>query len=295
MIFNAYANQAVNVMGVSIVSCGHVFAKNGRKIDRPNGRVDWLLFYVAKECETFYLNEEKVDAPAGSFVIFKPYERQQHVYLGDKTAEFYYVHFMAGEEFDLLGFKTSIVYTVKPSAAICSLFEEMVNEVQLKQPCYEALCVFKMMEILSLLKRKVIDLNIPHKEYYNKIAFVIQIMNREYFRNDTLEDYAQMCQLSKFHFLRKFEEITGMTPIAYRNKIRMEHARELLQDTTMPINEIGSMVGYDSQPYFCDAFKKEAGLSPAQFRKVQRQEVRFDCLRYSEGDTPVCDLNILEK
>lgn len=266
MKFNAYAENDTSVFGLHIKSCGHIFAKHGRKISRPNGRTDWLLFYVVKETETFYLNS-KVNAPAGSFVIFKPYEPQEHIYLGDKTAEFYYVHFTADEHFDLLGLHSSTIYSVKPSATICSLFEAIIEEVQLTQPCYEEICVFKLLEIMSLLKRKVINSNVPHREYQNKIAFVIQKMNREYYQNNSLEEYAEMCRMSKFHFLRVFKEITGMSPLAYRNKIRMKYARELLEDTSMPVNEIGESLGYDSPSYFCDAFKKETGMSPSQFRK----------------------------
>ena len=55
MIFNAYAEQKDQIAGITLVSCGHIFAKKGREIKRPDGRNDWLLFYVAKESETFYL------------------------------------------------------------------------------------------------------------------------------------------------------------------------------------------------------------------------------------------------
>ena len=92
MIFNTYSEQREEVCGITFVSCGHIFAKTGREIYRPKGRVDWLLFYVAKEMETFYL-DKKVTIPAGSFILYGPDEKQHHVYEGSKTAEFYYIHF----------------------------------------------------------------------------------------------------------------------------------------------------------------------------------------------------------
>ena len=95
-------------------------------------------------------------------------------------------------------------------------------------------------------------------------------MNREYKKNYTLDDYAKMCNMSKFHFLRIFKGITGASPFEYRNKIRLDHAKELLLDTPLPINEIGRSVGYSSNSYFCDAFKAKTGTSPSVYRKTAK-------------------------
>ena len=69
MIMNAYADQKEQICGMTFVSCGHIFAKHGREIYRPNGRKDWLLFYIVKESETFYLDGIKL-GKSGSFILF---------------------------------------------------------------------------------------------------------------------------------------------------------------------------------------------------------------------------------
>ena len=79
-----------------------------------------------------------------------------------------------------------------------------------------------------------------------------------------------MCDMSKFHFLRVFKNITGRTPIEYRNNIRLEHAKELLVDTSSSIAEIGREVGYESNVYFCDYFKTQVGMSPGQYRNINK-------------------------
>jgi len=101
MLFNAYSDTTDGIFDVYLKSAGHIFAENGRSISRPNGREDWLLFYVAKGSETFFL-DKKVVAPESSFIIFKPHERQEHTCFEDKTAECFYRHFMAPENFDML-------------------------------------------------------------------------------------------------------------------------------------------------------------------------------------------------
>ena len=54
MIFNAYQNSDLGIAGISVVSSGHIFAEKGRKINRPEGRSDFLLLYIAKGKETFF-------------------------------------------------------------------------------------------------------------------------------------------------------------------------------------------------------------------------------------------------
>lgn len=267
MNFSAYQDTNNGIAGVSVVSSGHIFAQKGRKIERPSGRPDYLLFYIAKGKEHFFLEKETV-APEGSFIFFRPFEKQEHVYMEDITGEFYYVHFNAPDDFDLFGFESSTVYHIKPGTKVRDLFEEIISELQTKQPAYEMICVSKLFHVISLLVRKTEKELTLQGRYFDRISFVIQKMNKDYQSSDTLEDYAKMCNMSKFHFLRIFKEITGTSPLKYRNNIRLDHAKELLSDSNIPVNEIGRDVGYTSATYFCDAFKSKIGMSPSQYRKI---------------------------
>ena len=266
MIYNAYQDTNIGIGGVSVVSCGHIFAQKGRKIDRPTGRSDFLLFYVVKGKEHFYLDNEVI-AEEGSFVFFRPFEKQQHIYKEKKTGEFYFVHFNAPDDFDLFGFKSSTVYNSKPSLLVCEIFEEIISELLNKQVSYERICASKLFTLLSVLERKIKKESSAMVKYLDKISFVIQKMNKEYQVNDTLEDYAKMCNLSKYHFLRIFKDIVGVSPLEYRNAIRFEHVKEQLKDTNIPINEIAENSGFTSPSYFCIAFKKKFGISPREYRK----------------------------
>lgn len=269
MIFNAYQNTNTDLFGISIVSSGHIFAEQGRTISRPNGRSDYLLFYVAKGSEHLFLNTE-VELTEGSFVIFRPFEKQIHIQKSPKVSEFYFVHFNAPKDFDLFGLESSVAYFSKPSTKIIDLFEEIINELQSKQPVYEELCATKLFNIFFLLKRKCERATNPLGQYTDKISFIIQKMNKEYEKNYSLEEYAKMCCMSKYHFLRVFKDVTGCSPIDYRNSIKLEHAKELLCETDNTIDEISMNVGYTSNAYFCNAFKLKFGISPSLYRKKYR-------------------------
>lgn len=265
MIFNAYATPGRELLGISVKSAGHIFAQQGRKIHRPAGREDFLLFYVATGSERFLL-PDATDAPAGSFLLFRPQEPQLHVQPFPTTAEFYYIHFQAPPNFDLFGLKSSAVHHTAPSTAVRDLFEAVIDELQNKLPFCEQLCVAKLLELLALLARRTESHASPQKRYARQIDTVIRAMNREFNKNTDLAEYAALCNLSKFHFLRVFKQITGVSPIEYRNHLRLEHAKALLEDESIPIGEIAARVGYASPAYFCDTFKKKTGMSPREYR-----------------------------
>jgi AraC-like DNA-binding protein len=267
MKFSAHQDTDKGIGGLSVVSSGHIFADKGRRIYRPSGRSDYLLFYVAKGKELFYLDKEII-ANDGSFIIYRPNEAQHHIYIDKNKGEFYYVHFNAPRDFDLFGFESRKVYNTTPGVELHDLFENIISELQMKQPAYEKICVSKLLNIISLLVRRTEKEHWQESKYYDKIYYVIQRMNKEYHINLSLDEYAKMCNLNKFHFLRVFREITGITPIEYRNRNRIEHAKEMLLYTNKAVNEIGTSVGYSSDSYFCDASKSIVGVSPIQYRKT---------------------------
>ena len=64
-----------------------------------------------------------------------------------------------------------------------------------------------------------------------------------------------------------FRHCAGTTVFEYLREERMKEARRLLQNTTMPINEIAAMVGYKSSANFATAFKERFGVSPSHVRR----------------------------
>ena len=265
MIFNAYGEQREQVMGVTFKSVGHVFAKEGRTINRPHGREDWLLLYIVDGCESFCLDRE-IRAEAGSFLVYAPGETQQHRCVS-KTAEFYYVHFTASDDWRLSDIQTSTVYRGKPSQTICRLFEEILQETLRKMPMFEKVCLHMFFQIVALLERSVVRTDHPTGAHLDAVAFAVQQMNRHFQSNTTLEQYAAMCHMSKFHFLRVFKSVTGSSPMEYRNRIRIDHAKELLKSSYFSVSEIAESLGYTSLAYFSATFKKNVGCSPTEYKE----------------------------
>ena len=82
-----------------------------------------------------------------------------------------------------------------------------------------------------------------------------------------VEDLAELVSCSKFHFLREFKKLTGITPYQYLMDKRLEESKVLLSTNNQSISSVGSELGFSDQAHFTRAFKKQFGMTPGQFQK----------------------------
>lgn len=100
-----------------------------------------------------------------------------------------------------------------------------------------------------------------------RLRRAIEFMHDNYGRELALEEIASAAYLSEYHFARLFKQITGVTPHVYLANVRLEHARRLLSETSLPVSEIAIRVGYQSQSHFTKIFKSVTGVTPRLYRE----------------------------
>ena len=99
---------------------------------------------------------------------------------------------------------------------------------------------------------------------------VIDYMNANMSEDMTLGGLAALTGLSRAHFFRAFRQSLGRSPGQFRAETRMQHARVLLETTTLPVEEVAHAVGYANARHFASAFAERVGLSPRLFRISRR-------------------------
>jgi YesN/AraC family two-component response regulator len=86
----------------------------------------------------------------------------------------------------------------------------------------------------------------------------------------TLDTLAEHILLNKFYIQKLFKQLTGKTPNAYLASIRINHAKELLRTTEMPIATVALESGIENTSYFIRLFKSFEGMPPGEYRNNWR-------------------------
>ncbi len=82
-----------------------------------------------------------------------------------------------------------------------------------------------------------------------------------------LQALADDANLSKYHFTRKFKQVTGHSPIQHFIHLKMQHACQLLDSTAHSVKQIAVDTGYKDAYYFSRLFKQVIGISPSEYRR----------------------------
>ena len=83
----------------------------------------------------------------------------------------------------------------------------------------------------------------------------------------SLREFGEQFHLSEKYISRYFKEHFHITLSQYITHLRLEHAKQLLQDTDTPVTEVAMQSGYQNVSYFIRSFKKTYGVSPLKYRK----------------------------
>lgn len=91
-------------------------------------------------------------------------------------------------------------------------------------------------------------------------------IRERYQQKISLDEAAQAVNASTRHFCKVFKEATGLTFTDYLARVRVEKAKNLLQNPHLRVSEIAFETGFDSISQFNRSFKRITGLAPTQFR-----------------------------
>lgn len=92
----------------------------------------------------------------------------------------------------------------------------------------------------------------------------------------------ELSHLSARTFKRRFKEATGLSPLDYVHSIRIEEAKQMLETTNRPIEQIATEVGYEDDSFFRRLFRRKVGLNPRGYR--QRFQSFREALDKAEND-----------
>lgn len=81
----------------------------------------------------------------------------------------------------------------------------------------------------------------------------------------------ERCDLPERSFKRRFKQATGYTPVTYVQTLRIEEAKQQLEQSNMATELVGAAVGYADPAFFRRLFKRQTGVTPARYRQRVRK------------------------
>src|SRR5262249_35700244 len=100
---------------------------------------------------------------------------------------------------------------------------------------------------------------------------VIEAMRQDLSAPLDLAAMAGTAFMSRFHFVRVFQDVTTVSPARFLAALRMERAKRLLLETSLPVTTICYEVGYGSLGTFTRLFTDVVGVNPSWFRRLHAQ------------------------
>lgn len=122
--------------------------------------------------------------------------------------------------------------------------------------CFKLLC-----QMARDTNREELDKN------QRQLKEALSYLESNYADDFPVDTLAKMCSLSPSRFRRLFFASKGMSPVDYRNRLRIHKAAELLRTGRYTIGQAAEQVGIQDIKYFGKLFKRYTGFNPGAFKK----------------------------
>jgi AraC-like DNA-binding protein len=148
------------------------------------------------------------------------------------------------------------------------LIQDIIFEFDRKFPYYETTAKGLFIQLWVLLLREIHWQRNTHlHSNWEQLDRVKNYLSHHIDHDLTLDELADLANMSKFYLCRLFKKAYGMTPIQYHVSVRLEKAKQMIQFTDQSLTLIAEELGFQSIHAFSRTFRKWEGVSPSSYRK----------------------------
>lgn len=237
------------------------------------------LFYVVDGHGTFIAEGSEFPVSKNDMVIINPHvqhtEKSLHtkpldyIALGIEGLTFSFEDIATAQDGLSMQTASGAVYKYNmQSANVYAYLNITLEEISSKKDNYETVCQ-NLLEILLICMLRNDHLSIvprDQKLLNRECAQIKNYLDANYAEDISLDTLAALTHMNKYYLAHAFAKYTGLSPINYLLQKRIQEAKSLLESTTCSIAEISNILGFSSQSYFSQAFKKATGKTPVQYR-----------------------------
>ncbi|MDO5602739.1 MAG: helix-turn-helix domain-containing protein, partial [Oscillospiraceae bacterium] len=235
------------------------------------------LFYVVGGRGMFRLEDETFPLEADDLLVVGPNVEHTEMGVANDPLE-YIVLGIEGLEFVFSGEDTRCARLpyreYRGDTLLC--LDLMLREMEKKAESHADICQ-RLLEILILqLIRNSSCAVTPaaSRRSSRECAVVKRYIDQNYRENITLDMLAQLTHMNKYYLVHVFNRENGKSPISYLIDRRIRESMHLLANTDHSLSEISQMLGFSSQSYFSQSFKKSQGVTPNEYRRRHKHQTK---------------------
>ena len=256
----------IEVFGISVISG---IRYSGRIVDnRTNPRWKCGLFYIWRGEAVFRDNDgKKLTVGDGGF-LFLPKNKK---YIMEYTAEsttFVVVNMdvvnQLHEDVSLFD-DITLLYRGDPSQRIANVMAklEMCNVSKtLSSTLRKKELVYRLLGMITSTATEGLT-----GEISPKIIEGVRLLEQTYLENLPISVYSDECNVSVNTFRSLFHKHFGISPAKYRIRLRIQRARELLEDGGSTVTEAAYASGFENIGYFCRCYLNLVGETPSETKR----------------------------
>lgn len=235
---------------------------------------DYLLMYCSDGQGLLSVNDEETAVCAGDLMVL-PQEVAHHYHADSRNPwSLRWAHFTGSKALDYianLGLPAnSFVISVGQHPKIISDFDALFSVrdtgYNMKALIHASQALKQMLTYLALLSASQSQ---QARQPIN-LESIQTLMMANLAGELDLDALAEAAHLSKYHFSKRYKALTGYSPIQHFIHMKMERACYLLDISNQAIGNVAQELGYDDPQYFSRLFRKVTGLSPRDYRKLEK-------------------------
>jgi len=144
------------------------------------------------------------------------------------------------------------------------LFEMAYAEFTANRPCSSDLISCYLQAIFLQVRQHFAE---PSREANTLVERSLGFIHEHYARDFDIEELASQVAVSPSYLFRLFKKKMNVTPMHYRNVVRIDKAKLLLADPALAVDAVAERVGFEDPKYFARVFRDHTGSSPSVYRR----------------------------
>ena len=238
----------------------------GRTFTMPeSGRGSHGFLYIWNGEATFYQDDGNTVRAIDGQLLYLPKAARYKIRYAAESTTFVTVNF------DLLGdllclFRTNGI-TILADKDSADTIANIMKKFVACGPEQTLSGQFRRKELFYRLLSVIHDNNPgAESQQYPQIMKGVMLLKQTYLENLPIGMFAKESNVSISSFRQLFHKQYGMSPVQYRNALRIRRARQLLEDGGGTVAEVAYACGFENIGYFCRYYKKVTGETPQQTR-----------------------------